>query len=222
MAVSNVATTGGTDASGNSFTTSVSNDKLSNNDFLQLMITELKLQDPTKPMDSQKMLQTQLQMSTIETNQQTMKAMEQMAQSFTNTSIANVANMIGKNIEDNNTSDNGVAKAYKVLSVETIDGELQVKARQILYMEDVVKTTDDKVVSYNGAGEILDENGDKTGKKFVLKNPGELALKDGKPVVLDENNEEIAEHEYKFTNITSPVYSSEISTVPFKNITKIF
>lgn len=221
MAVSNVGTSSGTDANGNTYTQSVSNDKLTNQDFLKLMITELKLQDPTKPMDSEKMLATQLQMSTIETNQATIKAMEQMAQSFNNTAIANVANMIGKNIEDNNTGANGVSKAYRVLSVETVDGELQVKAREILYMEDVVKTDDDKVVSYNGKGEILDEDGKPTGNKFVLKNPGELALKDGKPVVLDKDNEEV-ENTYTYTGMTSPVYSTEISTVPFKNITKIF
>ena len=32
---------------GNSYTTAISNDKLSNDDFLKLMIQELTLQDPT-------------------------------------------------------------------------------------------------------------------------------------------------------------------------------
>ena len=38
---------------GNKYTQSVSNDSLTTNDFLKLMIEELKLQDPTKPMDIQ-------------------------------------------------------------------------------------------------------------------------------------------------------------------------
>ena len=42
----------GTDSYGNKYTQSVSNDSLTTNDFLKLMIEELKLQDPTKPMDS--------------------------------------------------------------------------------------------------------------------------------------------------------------------------
>ena len=46
---------------GNSYTNAISNDQLTNNDFLKLMIQELKLQDPTKPMDSAKMLSTQMQ-----------------------------------------------------------------------------------------------------------------------------------------------------------------
>ncbi|MDZ7819063.1 MAG: flagellar hook capping FlgD N-terminal domain-containing protein [Aliarcobacter sp.] len=37
---------------GNSYTSAISNDQLTNDDFLKLMIQELKLQDPTKPMDS--------------------------------------------------------------------------------------------------------------------------------------------------------------------------
>jgi len=55
----------GTDSYGNKYTQSVSNDSLTTNDFLKLMIEELKLQDPTKPMDSAKMLSTQMQMSTL-------------------------------------------------------------------------------------------------------------------------------------------------------------
>ena len=47
----------GTDSFGNKYTQSVSNDQLTTNDFLKLMIEELKLQDPTKPMDSDNVVQ---------------------------------------------------------------------------------------------------------------------------------------------------------------------
>ena len=46
------------------------------------MIQELKLQDPTKPMDSAKMLSTQMQMSTISTNQEMIKAMQSIQTAF--------------------------------------------------------------------------------------------------------------------------------------------
>jgi len=219
----NVETNSATDASGNSYTTSVSNDKLSNNDFLNLMIQELKLQDPTKPMDSQRMMDSQLQMSTMETNRAMAASMEKLVATFNQTSLSNATNLIGKNVEDVNTDENGVSKAYRVLSVETLNGEMVVKARQILYMEDVVKDADGNRLSYDANGFIYNEDGEKTGQKIVLKNPGEIAVdEDGKPVILDENDEEVAEHDFVYEGNYTPVYSSEISTIPFENITKVF
>lgn len=87
---------------GNSYTTSVSNDQLTSNDFLKLMIQELKLQDPTKPMDSAQMLSTQMQMSTINTNQEMIKAMQAMQTAYSQTALANATGIIGKNVEDGN------------------------------------------------------------------------------------------------------------------------
>ena len=68
MATDNIAITGSTGVDGNSYTTAVSNDKLTNEDFLNLMLEEMKMQDPTSPMDSSSMLSSQMQMSSIETN----------------------------------------------------------------------------------------------------------------------------------------------------------
>lgn len=219
----NVETNSKSDASGNSYTTSVSNDKLSNNDFLNLMIQELKLQDPTKPMDSQRMMDSQLQMSTMETNRAMAASMEKLVATFNQTSLSNATNLIGKNVEDVNTDENGVSKAYSVLSVEILNGEMVVKARQILYMEDVVKDADGNRLAYDVNGFIYNEEGEKTGQKIVLKNPGEIVVnEDGKPVILDENDEEVAEHDFVYEGMTTPVYSSEISTIPFENITKVF
>lgn len=47
-----ITTSSATDAYGNSYTTAVSNDKLESSDFITLMLTELKLQDPTNTVDS--------------------------------------------------------------------------------------------------------------------------------------------------------------------------
>ena len=79
---SNIEVNSSVGIDGNSYTTAISNDKLNNDDFLKLMIQELKLQDPTKPMDSTKMLSTQMQMSTISTNQEMIKAMQSMQTAF--------------------------------------------------------------------------------------------------------------------------------------------
>lgn len=213
---------------GNSYTNAISNDQLTNNDFLKLMIQELKLQDPTKPMDSAKMLSTQMQMSTISTNQEMMKVMQSMQTAFTQSSLSNASGIIGRNIEDGNVGENGITKAYTVRSVENIDGVIQVKAQQILYLEDrlVLKdpsdTTKDQVIEYNLLGEILDANGKATGNKVVLTAPGRPLQSDGKITILDENNEKIADHKYALTGFSVPVYSDQMTSMPFSSVTKIF
>ena len=213
---------------GNSYTSAISNDQLTNNDFLKLMIQELKLQDPTKPMDSAKMLSTQMQMSTISTNQEMMKVMQSMQTAFTQSSLSNASGIIGRNIEEGNIAENGVTKAYTVRSVENIDGVIQVKAQQILYLEDrlVLKdpsdSTKDQVIEYNLLGEILDANGKATGNKVVLTAPGQPLQSDGKITILDENNEKIADHKYALTGFSVPVYSDQMTSMPFSSVTKIF
>lgn len=211
---------------GNSYTTSVSTDGLTNEDFLKLMIQELKLQDPTKPMDSQKMLSNQMQMSTISTNQETIKAMQELQKAFSQSALSSAANIIGKNIEDGNIGEDGVNKAYTVRSVENIDGEVQVRAQQILYIEDrIILSNEDgsnTLIDYDINGEIFDENGNKTGYKVALSNPGEPLLRDGKPVILNENNDELTSHNYNLAGVTLPVYSDVLTTIPFSTVTKIF
>jgi flagellar basal-body rod modification protein FlgD len=213
---------------GNSYTTSVSNDQLTSNDFLKLMIQELKLQDPTKPMDSAQMLSTQMQMSTLNTNQEMIKAMQEMQTAYSQTALSNATGIIGKNIESGNVGEDGVTKAYTVRSIENVDGEIQVKAQQILYLEDKVILQDpadsskNQVVNYNINGEILDENGAKTGNKIVLTAPGTPLVSDGKLTILDENNEIIAEHNYALAGVSTAVYSDELTSLPFSSITKIF
>jgi flagellar basal-body rod modification protein FlgD len=225
---SNIEVNSAVGVDGNTYTTAISNDKLTNDDFLKLMIQELKLQDPTKPMDSAQMLSTQMQMSQMNTNQEMIKAMQSMQTAFTQSSLSNASGIIGKNIEDGNIGSSGTSKAYTVRSVESVDGEIQVKAQEMLYLEDrvvVPDTTDatkSRVVNYNAAGEILDSTGKKTGEKIVLTKPGMPLVSDGKLTVLDANNEKITNHKYTLAGVTVPVYSDQLTTLPFSNITKIF
>ncbi|MFA6740155.1 MAG: flagellar hook capping FlgD N-terminal domain-containing protein [Arcobacteraceae bacterium] len=213
---------------GNSYTTAISNDKLTNEDFLKLMIQQLKLQDPTKPMDSASMLSSQMQMSSIDTNQEMIKAMQGMQTAFTQSSLSNASGIIGKNIEDGNAGADGVSKAYTVRSVENVDGVIQVKAQEILYLEDRViipdstDPTKNQMVNYNVAGEILDDKGVKTGNKIVLSKPGQPVISDGKLTILDQNNEIITDHKYTLAGVSAAVYSDQLTSLPFSKITKIF
>ena len=98
MAVDNVITSSTVGYDGNSYTSNVSNDQLTNEDFLTLMMEEMKMQDPTKPMDSAAMMDSQLQMSTIESNLAMSESMEALRASYANSSLSTAANLIGKTV----------------------------------------------------------------------------------------------------------------------------
>ena len=228
MAIDSVEVSSSIGIDGNSYTSSVSNDELTNEDFLTLMITELSLQDPTSPVDSASMLDTQMQMSTIETNQQTIAAMESLTNSFTQSALSSAANVIGQNVEDGNVNESGVNKAYTVSSVESVDGDIQVRAQEILYLEDKIAFVDpddssnNAIVEYDVSGNILDSSGQTTNMKLALNSPGDPIIKDGNLVILDENNAEVSDHNYVLSGTSGAVYSDEFSDIPFSQITKIF
>ncbi|MGB9802161.1 MAG: flagellar hook assembly protein FlgD [Arcobacter sp.] len=128
----NVQVSTATGVNGQQYTQAISNDKLTNEDFLNLMLEQMKQQDPTKPMDSQSMLDSQMQMSTIETNLDMSTSMKALQQSFAQMNLSNAANVIGRVVEDNNTDDEGNPKSYQVASVESVNGEVVATAYQIL------------------------------------------------------------------------------------------
>lgn len=222
MSVDNVTVNSAKGVDGSSYTTSISNDQLTTQDFLKLMITELKLQDPTKPMDSQRMLDSQMQMSNINTNLKTIQTMDALSKTISQNALSTAANIIGKNIENGNVGENGVTKAYTVRSVETVDGKVTVKAQQILYTESQVLDKDNKRITYNIKGEILGADGKPTGNKVTLTDPGKPALKDGKPIILDKDNKEIPNSGYTLEGRILPVYSDKLESIPFDKVTKIF
>ncbi|NQY22624.1 MAG: hypothetical protein HRT41_01190 [Campylobacteraceae bacterium] len=226
MAVDAVQTQTKVDDYGNSYTTRISNDNLTNEDFLTLLLEEMKHQDPTSPMDSNRMLDTQMQMSNIQTNLELAKSMESLQASYSLSALSTAANVIGKNIEDGNISDSGVNKAYTVRSVENTDGEVFVRAQEILFLEDQVLDQDGKVVNYDIKGNILDSAGNATGHYIALKNPGEVIRdSDNKPIILDSEGEGVTQtddYSFEMAGSVQAVYSDQLITIPFTSVTKIF
>ena len=215
----------GTDSYGNKYTQSVSNDSLTTNDFLKLMIEELKLQDPTKPMDSAKMLSTQMQMSTLNANMEMIKALQSIQTAFTQSSLSTASGVIGKNIENGSTNKDGALKAFTVESIENIDGEIQVVAREWLYLHNGIAYKDGdevKAAEYDEVGNLYNEKGEKTGQTIVLESLGKPLVKDGKLVVKDANGNEVADHKYVANGKSTVVVSDETVSMPFSSITKIF
>ena len=218
----------GTGIDGSLYTSAVSNDTLTTNDFLKLMIEELKLQDPTKPMDSARMLDTQMKMSTLNSNLSMVKTLESIQKAFTQSSLSTATGIIGKHVENGDVGENGVNKAFVVKSIENEDGEILATVQRMLYLEQVVTMPDPddsskvKMINYDAAGYIYDDSGKKTGQMIALSNPGEPLLRDGKPVVLDEEGQEVSDHNYTATASSIPVYSDEFEKIAFTSITKIF
>ena len=214
------------DAYGNPYTTNISNDKLTNQDFLKLLLEEMKHQDPTKPMDSNKMLDSQMQMSSIETNIQLAKSMESLKTSYAQSALSTAANVIGKHIEDGNISDTGYNKSYTVMSVENKEGEVFVRAQEILFLEDNLKDKDGNKINYDLTGHILDSKGAKTGFMITLINPGQVAIdSNNKAIVLDIEGKIVKGQDdlvFELAGGRTKVYSDEIITIPFNSLTKIF
>ena len=215
----------GTDSYGNKYTQSLSNDSLTTNDFLKLMIEELKLQDPTKPMDSAKMLSTQMQMSTLNANMEMIKALQSIQTAFSQSSLSTATGVIGKNIENGSTNQDGALKAFTVESIENVEGEIQVIAREWLYLHNGISLKDGdelKAANYDETGNLFDEKGEKTGQTIVLESLGKPLVKDGKLVVKDANGNEVTDHKYVANGKSTVVVSDETVSMPFSSITKIF
>ncbi|MBU0632891.1 flagellar hook capping protein [bacterium] len=69
---------------------------LGKDDFLKLLLTELQYQDPTEPMDTEKILAQTSQLATLESSNNTNKALSNLAKSFTNSQQFSTISAIGK------------------------------------------------------------------------------------------------------------------------------
>lgn len=152
---SSITTSSATDAYGNSYTTAVSNDELQSEDFITLMLTELKLQDPTNTTDSSEIMDSQLKLANLEASTKTVEAMESLQTSYQQSALSNSSSLIGNIVENGNTDDEGNAKQYKVASVSMSDGTITLSAYELSNYYDVY--TFDEVES---ASDIADTNED--------------------------------------------------------------
>ncbi|OCL88731.1 flagellar basal body rod modification protein [Aliarcobacter thereius] len=216
----------GTDKYGNQYTQSISNDQLTTNDFLKLMIEELKLQDPTKPMDSAKMLSTQMQMSTLNANMEMIKSLQAIQTAFTQSSLSTAVGIIGKDVENGSTNAEGALKAFTIESIEMVDGEIMAIGREWQYLYQGIALEDGegdyKSAQYDEAGNLYDEKGEKTGQTIVLDGLGTPAVKDGKLVIKDADGNEVVNHNYVPSGKNTIILSQEKVSMPFSSITRIF
>lgn len=95
-----MATSGITSATGTTLTGAPAgtnpNGILGKDDFLKLLLLELKYQDPTAPMDTEKILAQTSQLATLESTENTNKALEKLASSLTASMQFSGISAIGK------------------------------------------------------------------------------------------------------------------------------
>jgi len=72
------------------------NAKLGGEEFLQMFLTELQYQDPTEPMDNEKILEQTSQLSSLETNEKLQESLKNMATALSSSSNFSVISAIGK------------------------------------------------------------------------------------------------------------------------------
>ena len=78
--------------------------KLGTDEFLQLFLTELKYQDPTEPMDNEKILTQTSQLSTLESNEELQTSLKLLADGLQASSQFAIISAIGKTANTGNDS----------------------------------------------------------------------------------------------------------------------
>jgi len=91
----NIATTASTTTTASTSTTNP-NSVLGKDDFLKLLLLELKYQDPTAPMDSEKILSQTSQLATLESTENTNKALTTLATALNSSMQYSGISAIGK------------------------------------------------------------------------------------------------------------------------------
>jgi flagellar basal-body rod modification protein FlgD len=130
---------------------SSSKSSLSNDDFLQLLLTELEHQDPTAPMDSDKILTQTAQLSSLEASQNTTKALESLSEQLASNTSFGATGVIGKMASLGTsaiTLTGGKSNFEIYFPTEATDGTLTIKNSD----GNTVKTIDigDSIAGKNG------------------------------------------------------------------------
>jgi flagellar basal-body rod modification protein FlgD len=232
MAVDTVEVSSTVDAYGNSYTSAVSNDKLTNEDFMLLLIEQIKNQDPTNPMDTAEMMDSQLKMSTIQSNMEMAEAMTALQSSYANSALSTAANLIGHIVEDGSTDSDGLGQSFKVETIENQDGELYANVRQMVGYDDILTQTytdeDGEEVTelalYDGNGFIYDGD-EKTVYRIDLDEDGNFVLDDdGGITIYDENGDVVTDEEilarYSYGG-SQVAYAEDLTTLPLSSIIKV-
>ncbi|WP_373071825.1 flagellar hook capping FlgD N-terminal domain-containing protein [Sulfurimonas sp.] len=96
---------------------------LGKDDFMKLLLVQLQYQDPTEPMDSEKILTQTSQLAALESSENTNKALESLSSSMANTQEFSTIAAIGKRADlgtDGITHDEGSITSFEIYFPEDI------------------------------------------------------------------------------------------------------
>ncbi len=117
---------------GDNFTSSIAKGALTRKDFMKILLEELKYQDPTKPMDADKIMQSQLKMSSIESNLAMVRTMKDIRKVFKKENLATATSLINHKVENGSKSSKDKHNQYVVASVSVNDGDVILAANKIM------------------------------------------------------------------------------------------
>jgi flagellar basal-body rod modification protein FlgD len=108
------------------------NSQLDKNAFMKLFLKQLEMQDPTNPMDTNKMLEQTAYLSTMEMNTNMQKTINTLAQTLTAANQTSTISAIGKMADTGeryiNITDNDKKKDFELYFGDNIqNGEVQIK-----------------------------------------------------------------------------------------------
>jgi len=131
-------------------TAAVDKTKLGKDDFMKLLLVQLQYQDPTSPMDSEKILTQTSQLASLESADNTKTALEKLSTAFSNTKEFSTVAAIGKTADLGSNAishDEGASSTFEV------------------YFPQDVKS---------GTVEILDSNGNVVGEMPMKDKDGNI------------------------------------------------
>ena len=147
MAINSIGENLATSGAVTTDTTVEDNTSLGKDDFMTLLLVELQNQDPTEPMDSDKILSQTSQLATLESTENTNKALEDLAVSLGSSQQYSTISAIGK------TADLGSN------AISHDEGSLS--SFEVYFPEDIAA----------GTLEILDSNGNVVSTMSIEPNP---------------------------------------------------
>ncbi len=126
--------------------------------FIKLLMTELKYQDPTKPMDTEKMATTMTQETEVDRMNQMDEHMVEMVDMYRRDSFVQASGYVNKTVEAEDEGGNamiqkdGVEYAYTI-PTDAADVKLSISAgNRIVFQADGETTTGHHILKWDGTG----------------------------------------------------------------------